>query len=554
MPQSQSDESDYGGIGHLFNNSADSSGDSGSLANGEDGLKQPPGIALPKQVFDWVRDWDQGTEDRILDPRTPSEVPSVSAVPSLNRSEETLSITAYSTNEAMDERMVLDARPRDYLVDRNGHDPVDTLSESSISLSSDSSRSASPVETNATSPRSNGTSIDIDIDDQDDILLADGSVDSALWAFTPPLHSSLDLSYGDDEEPTEDVDDEDSPDGTDGAAAKENTGSTLSGSHVSDSKAGPGSKRRQGELQNGDGDDREESTTRRSKRFKLGNEEHLRLACPFYKFDPVRYRRCHAHVLKRNSYVKQHLFRAHRQPPYCIICLEALPGDEALKDHLRAQQCQKREYVPPDGINPEQERKLKSRLGLQSKSEIEQWFEIYAIIFPGAQKPKSPYLDNGLSEDVESFREFIGRQGSAIFCQELDKRQGSISVLPQSDIERLNECVQSTFSSVFDQWQTQRRGVLADGGSRQGNDDVLAAKALLAPREATPVDTTCHRTGTGSTTFSLTLTEPPDGENANEIAGEKGTVSLHTPRSMTTTGDSEEHCHSPAKTVGEHLE
>lgn len=210
-----------------------------------------------------------------------------------------------------------------------------------------------------------------------------------------------------------------------------------------------------------------ESGHGRQKRHKSKSrvDEPGRLACPFYKHDPSRYRRCHSLVLKRNSIVKQHLFRAHRRPSFCHICMTVIHDELALREHTRAQQCQKRDYVPPDGITPEQERKLRSR-GVQTQTEEEQWFEMFSILFPDTRKPSSAYLSDDLSEDVESLNEFMRRQGADIFNQEVNRQWDVDAVSKLSGIEDWGAYFQTAFAAAFDVWQVQRKANSTEAGSQ----------------------------------------------------------------------------------------
>ncbi|KAF4986252.1 hypothetical protein FDECE_16045 [Fusarium decemcellulare] len=145
----------------------------------------------------------------------------------------------------------------------------------------------------------------------------------------------------------------------------------------------------------------------RSRRRGTYNHRRPRLACPFYQFDPVRYHRCYNYALDHNRIVIQHLFRSHTQPKHCELCLERFPDYDSLRDHRQDLQCEKREYIAPDGITPQQKRKLQSRSSkIGEKAEDDEWFEIYEIVFPGAQKPTSAYIDyRGLWYYAKSFQQ-----------------------------------------------------------------------------------------------------------------------------------------------------
>lgn len=202
--------------------------------------------------------------------------------------------------------------------------------------------------------------------------------------------------------------------------------------------------------------------------------------------------------MTRISYVKQHLFRSHMQPIHCDICLSIWPNEEDLREHRRAQQCVKRAYIAPKGITPDQKRKLQSRLGSKNKSESDQWFELYSILFPNSKKPKSAYLDGELSEDVESLREFMERRGADIMMNQLVDS----SVFQQAGVDshELQQHVQNALTSMFDGWHNQRKemgGETSDGRSKRLKS---THREFLAME-----DQGCRRTDTASTGTSRTM-------------------------------------------------
>ncbi|KKF96821.1 hypothetical protein CFO_g794 [Ceratocystis platani] len=109
------------------------------------------------------------------------------------------------------------------------------------------------------------------------------------------------------------------------------------------------------------------------------------LACPFYCYDPVGSRECRNFLLTKISYVKQHLTRHHRRPLYCTRCLAEFDEEDGLQVHVRAKL-----------------RQLRGRVD-QKKRVSDQWFDIYSIVFPNAERPKSVIVDHDVSPDVGDF-------------------------------------------------------------------------------------------------------------------------------------------------------
>ncbi|KAH7150283.1 hypothetical protein B0J13DRAFT_523347 [Dactylonectria estremocensis] len=184
------------------------------------------------------------------------------------------------------------------------------------------------------------------------------------------------------------------------------------------------------------------------KRKKTDERPDKALACPFYKKDPMRHGRCHGYLLSRISYVKQHLFRHHLQPFYCPLCNAEFGTNANLRDdHIRDQACEKRPSSErPDGMTPMQEQKLRSTRAKQKQTEEEQWYEIFELLFPGTERPSSPYLINSLSKDMSSFREFVENQGRTIVQDSL------IDSLPSVEEGRIRSLVNDAIRRIFPTW------------------------------------------------------------------------------------------------------
>lgn len=150
-----------------------------------------------------------------------------------------------------------------------------------------------------------------------------------------------------------------------------------------------------------------------------GKENKRRLACPFWKKDPIRHRKCFM-GFTRMSYVKQDLKRHHRRPTtYCRRCGEDFGLREAeFTEHSRAiPQYNITVFPDPDGMTSEQEKEL-GKYPDRRSTEEEQWYFMWKCLFPAGPDgepppppPSSPYVDQDLSEDMLSFREFSRREG-----------------------------------------------------------------------------------------------------------------------------------------------
>lgn len=128
---------------------------------------------------------------------------------------------------------------------------------------------------------------------------------------------------------------------------------------------------------------------RKTKKAKLsGNENNLKFACPYFKRDPTRFTRrqaCSGPGFSSISRVKEHIYRAHRQPDHqCIRCYQTFMEKDLLEEHLRAAvPCEISTCNFSDGVDEAQYIRLR-RKPSGDQTDIERWEDIYRIIFPKA--------------------------------------------------------------------------------------------------------------------------------------------------------------------------
>jgi hypothetical protein len=123
-------------------------------------------------------------------------------------------------------------------------------------------------------------------------------------------------------------------------------------------------------------------------------------ACPFYKFDPVRFRGCLGDGgFQTVRALKEHLAIRHRHPICCIRCQEQFESQEAYKIHQRLPvQCEKKKKNGEEdlGISDEHLSMLYQRQ--PDKTEEQRWFSVFETVLPdanldgGSNRPASPYL------------------------------------------------------------------------------------------------------------------------------------------------------------------
>ena len=141
-------------------------------------------------------------------------------------------------------------------------------------------------------------------------------------------------------------------------------------------------------------DEEEEDEHRNDGVGGYDQRQHQRLACPFYKLDPMRFMSCTPFRLSRIRDVKQHLLRRHRQPPYCPVCGNIFKDPESRDIHIMARDCHSPLGGVPvniEGVTDTQ----RAALSRRSDSDLDlasQWFRVWEILFPGNPRPLSPYM------------------------------------------------------------------------------------------------------------------------------------------------------------------
>lgn len=124
------------------------------------------------------------------------------------------------------------------------------------------------------------------------------------------------------------------------------------------------------------------------------------LACPFYKFDPVRYFRCYRRYgLRRFSDVKQHIQRCHSLGPlYCTNCWVSWPEseDDQFTAHISQSACLRVYEI--DRLLPHEATRMNAYDA--TGTEPEKWYGLWELLFPNSPRPSSPYVDLEIREVI----------------------------------------------------------------------------------------------------------------------------------------------------------
>lgn len=234
------------------------------------------------------------------------------------------------------------------------------------------------------------------------------------------------------------------------------TGPNRQGSHAqphsstSSGKRSAGQKRKAVAEENDDAEYDDDTGPRRKKRPKMAEEEtteNQSFACPFSKKSPSIYRRCYRYELKRVRDVKQHLRRCHRKAVYCPVCSQTFSNEEARDTHVRQRNCPENPRVPVEGISDFQAQKLAARCSSKESPE-QQWFRVFDICFPGLPRPRSPYVDRLLSEELQSFRDYASAEGPSIMMEHLR----GVHIWNDQDAAFLRRMLSEGLEHIADRW------------------------------------------------------------------------------------------------------
>ncbi|KAK8053586.1 hypothetical protein PG996_012887 [Apiospora saccharicola] len=232
----------------------------------------------------------------------------------------------------------------------------------------------------------------------------------------------------------------------------------------------------------------------------------LWLACPFAKKDPVRYRNCYRYYLGRIRDVKQHLTRCHRKPIYCPICQKVFEDEDHRDDHIRLNDCSQHLEIEVEGISEKQERELGQRVSSKMPEE-QQWFAVFDILFSPLPRPRSPYIDRDLSEQMSVFRDFYTSKGPALLLEFLESTGVVTWNLPQEERDL------ATF----------QEGILGDG-LLQIWDHWISANAVERPCNAEPSTPTASQ----SHDSGVSLQDMPGKSSASKLQEQEGVPQVST--------------------------
>ncbi len=217
------------------------------------------------------------------------------------------------------------------------------------------------------------------------------------------------------------------------------------------------------------------------------------LACPFYRFDPLRYHSCMWELeLPNMNTLKQHVIVDHRLPEYCPVCHACFNSAANRDHHIIARSCIERE-APAGllvGVSEDQVEKLswrdsgkkwkpKTILGEDfrgkvakrqrrtfARTEEDRWFRVWEILFPDVPRPESAYLSAPREREAAAMRRFWRKAGPGLVAGALEKRE-----LLQWEDPREEAALAALHASVF-------KGMMEESGLAFQVEDSAGAGGL----------------------------------------------------------------------------
>lgn len=156
-----------------------------------------------------------------------------------------------------------------------------------------------------------------------------------------------------------------------------------------------------------DDDDGERPRKRRKAPKDADSQKERPLACPFYKFDRVKYAKCCQYAQAGINRLRQHLRRSHTQPLHCLRCKKEFHGKSADQEAAQhgEQPCEV-QRTKVDGISAAKMALITKRA---ERNQCEQtWYGFFEYIFgPEVTKPDDPWPEKAISQEMAELERFF---------------------------------------------------------------------------------------------------------------------------------------------------
>ncbi|KAI1325852.1 hypothetical protein F5Y16DRAFT_400880 [Xylariaceae sp. FL0255] len=237
--------------------------------------------------------------------------------------------------------------------------------------------------------------------------------------------------------------------------------------------------RRRQDVESEDDNSESEEEARPSKLSRSERPTDKRFACPYFKKNPREYageRTCMGPGWKSINRLKEHIYRRHRLPRFkCNRCGKTFANLVLQATHERSPMpCKVADWDDSEGVNLEQETRLKSRKGISQMTESERWKEIYMILFPDEDPSKipSPYhepIESLSSSDLPEtncaqafarYEAFLREELPVSIRNEIEEKIEIDFLTDPEDLKRkVIELVRSVQEKIFRSFLDRERGL-----------------------------------------------------------------------------------------------
>ncbi|KAJ0313404.1 hypothetical protein COL516b_000340 [Colletotrichum fioriniae] len=155
------------------------------------------------------------------------------------------------------------------------------------------------------------------------------------------------------------------------------------------------------------------------------------------------------------------------QPHYCSRCGRQFETQTEERCHTRQQDCSKRANQPPDGITHDQQKELKERVD-RKLAVKEQWFAVWAIVFPDMPPPESPYVYSPTREVATNMRNYWQESAAEMLADHADRMLG---IDGERIIGGLNTFMETFFDQFIEEHTSGAEGEQVSDSSSDGSPD-----------------------------------------------------------------------------------
>lgn len=215
-------------------------------------------------------------------------------------------------------------------------------------------------------------------------------------------------------------------------------------------------------------------------------------ACPFYLHNRLRYSDCLNIRLTRLSDVRQHLLeRVHNQVVHCPACGTTFTGrtSEARRQrdaHVQAETCEP-SPLPFNypGITEDEDRRIREiarHTRTTQYNEVQRWFLIWDFLFPGEERPASPFLTE--QPDIQRVVDWRNVMFDNDLWRDLPTEPWTTAMRPEEQ--------RSGIFDIIDSFIEQARGLVGQNAAPGEDDHRADSSSFIEVETPDPSGTTAN--------------------------------------------------------------